>query len=190
MPKTPDHTSLPDETLLVRFQQSGDKEWLGILLPRYTLLLFGVAMKYLKDKDAAQDAVQQIFLKALTQLPTETIQNFKGWLYIVMRNHCLQNLRGNKHNLSGDALATVAFDEQSLHDVQSKEYTLEQMEMALEELNDAQAKAIRLFYLEQRSYQQIMETTGWTFMQVKSNIQNGKRNLKISLSARLKNTEK
>ncbi len=53
----------------------------------------GVALKYLKDRTQAEDAVQQVFLKALTHLPQEEILNFKGWLYVLMRNHCLQQLR-------------------------------------------------------------------------------------------------
>ena len=155
---------------------------MGILLPRFTLLLLGVGMKYLRDYDASQDAVQQIFLKALTQLPGEPVQNIKGWLYILMRNHCLQQLRDSKAALPAEALEHVAAEPDELDALHWKEHSLEQLKEAVDQLPEPQATAIELFYLKEQSYQQIMDSTGWSFMQVKSYIQNGRRNLKIKLS--------
>lgn len=144
-------------------------------------------MKYLKDKTAAQDAVQQVFLKALTHLPKDQIQNFKGWLYILMRNHCLQQLRDLHRYTDDHALATVSVTESDKEALQLKEYTLEQLNEALAQLNDEQRKTIVLFYLHKQSYGQICEQTGWNFAQVKSYIQNGKRNLKQLLLKKLGN---
>lgn len=158
---------------------------LGRLLCRYTTLLFGVAIKYLKDKALAEDAVQQVFLKVLVHLPGQEIINFKGWLYILTRNHCLQQLRNKPLVADEDALRHVAAvhidpEEQRLH-----ECTLEQMNDAIVLLNEEQRKTIILFYLEKQSYEQIIARTGYTFMQVKSFIQNGKRNLKAILMKRI-----
>ncbi|MCD6062635.1 MAG: sigma-70 family polymerase sigma factor [Flavipsychrobacter sp.] len=158
-----------------------------MLLQRYTLLLLGVAMKYLKDKELAQDAVQQIFLKALTHLPKDEIQNFKGWLYVLMRNHCLQYLRDRHHHADDSALDNVSATITDTEELKLKDYTLEQMNAALEELNEEQRKAVVLFYLKKQSYEQIMQQTGYSFAQVKSYIQNGKRNLKLILLKKLGN---
>ena len=179
------HTNRSDEDLLQAYRSSNDNQWLGYLLQRYTLLLLGVAMKYLKDKDAAQDAVQQVFLKALTHLPAGEILNFKGWLYILMRNHCLQILRDRVHTTDTDNL-NLPITETDKEELQLNNYTLEQMTISIEELQDEQKQVIILFYLKKLSYQQIMEQTGYTFMQVKSYIQNGKRNLKTILLKKLK----
>ena len=62
-----DHIS--DQELLEYYYADNNQEWLGILLQRYTLLLLGVCMKYLKDETEARDCVQQIFLKVLTEAP-------------------------------------------------------------------------------------------------------------------------
>lgn len=184
MEKPNRHTSLSDDQLLQAYRSSNDNQWLGLLLQRYTVLLLGVAMKYLKDKEQAQDAVQHVFLKALTHLPQDEIYNFKGWLYILMRNHCLQLLRHKTFNLSEIPvnLTTQPLDKEH---IEWKDYTLEQMNAALAELNEDQRKCITLFYLDKLSYQQIMEQTGFTFIQVKSYIQNGKRNLKLILLKKL-----
>ena len=59
------------------------------------------------------------------------------------------------------------------------------MATSLEELNPEQKQCLILFYLEKKSYQEISENTGFSLMQVKSYIQNGKRNLKILLDKKM-----
>jgi len=172
---------LTDEALLHQYRKQGDKEWLGVLLQRYTLLLLGVALKYLKDKQLAEDAVQQVFLKVFTHLPQEEILNFKGWLYILTRNHCLQQLRTKNYFASEEALQYLPDDEAAFQQALEKEVSLNLLNDALKELVPEQRITIDYFYLKKYSYQQIMELTGFNFMQVKSYIQNGKRNLKLSI---------
>jgi RNA polymerase sigma factor (sigma-70 family) len=177
-----------DEELLQLHRRSSDNQVLGHLLQRYTLLLLGVGMKYLKDKDEAQDAVQQIFLKAITHLPEGEILNFKGWLYILMRNYCLQMLRGAHHKADEGVLNNISDTEGTdKEELLAQEYTLAQMNEAIEELSAEQKVSVVSFYLKKMSYQQIMEQTGFTFIQVKSYIQNGKRNLKIILLRKMGN---
>jgi RNA polymerase sigma factor (sigma-70 family) len=176
-----------DEELLAAFRASHDNRWLGALLQRYTLLLLGVAMKYLKDKDEARDAVQQIFLKAITHLPQGEILNFKGWLYILMRNHCLQILRDKTYKAPEEVLHQLQSSPlmPDREEIMLQDYTLAQLQEAMLELNDAQRACVDRFYLQRQSYQQIMEATGYSFKEVKSHIQNGKRNLKNLLIKKL-----
>lgn len=176
------HSNLSDEELLFHFEHSRDNYWLGLLLQRYTLLLLGLAMKYLREKSAAQDAVQQVFLKALTRFPKEPMNNVKGWLFILMRNHCLQLLRDSEHLAPEDYVANAVAEQAPIEDILQQEFRLQEMEQALTALNPEQQKCLRAFYLEHKSYQQITEAYGYSFTQVKSYIQNGKRNLKIILS--------
>jgi RNA polymerase sigma factor (sigma-70 family) len=175
------HSSLTDEDLLHAYRDDGDKEWLGHLLQRYTTLLLGVTLKYLKNKSLAEDAVQQVFLKALTHLTAEEIKNFKGWLYILTRNHCLQQLRDNIPMADEATLAHIPATEEDKEEIRWREHTLQQINDAIELLNEEQRRSIHLFYLKMYSYEQIIAETGYTFMQVKSFIQNGKRNLKTIL---------
>ena len=181
MPGQTNHTKLTDEELLHAYRSGGDSQWLGYLLQRYTALLLGVGLKYLKAKTLAEDAVQQVFLKVLTHLPQEEILNFKGWLYILMRNHCLQQLRDKTYKADEAVLINFPSTETDKEEIQWHEHTLEQMNEALVLLNEEQRKTIELFYLKNYSYEQIIAQTGYTFMQVKSFIQNGKRNLKTIL---------
>ncbi len=182
----PHHRTLTDEELLAQYRHTGEAEWLGRLLERHTVLLLGVALKYMKDKDAAHDAVSAVFLKALTHLPSGPIANLKGWLYILTRNHCLQHLRDRRHTAGDEALQHVAdAGEAAREDHLLKNTTLDELHAALGELGHEQRTCVTLFYLEKKSYAQITETTGYSFAQVKSFIQNGKRNLRIHLLGRL-----
>ena len=180
---TDKYKHIDDNELLRRFYSDKNNEWLGILLQRYTLLLFGVCMKYLKNEEEAKDAVQQIFLKAITELHKYKVDYFKSWMYMVAKNHCLMKLR-NKNNQPveiSDRVLAAPDDSESNKAHQQKETTLTSMENALQQLNPEQQQCITLFYLEKKSYQEITGLTGYSLLQVKSHIQNGKRNLKIML---------
>lgn len=180
-----DHIS--DNELLDYFSADGNAEWIGILLQRYTLLLLGVCMKYLKDETEARDCVQQIFLKVLTEAPKYKIEYFKSWLYMVAKNHCLMRLRNKGAKAAKELQESHAtHTETDRQQIQETETTYELLEEAITELNGEQRKCVLLFYLRKQSYQQIAEQTGYTPMQVKSYIQNGKRNLKIILQNKLR----
>lgn len=180
---------ITDAQLLDRFYEDGDQQWLGVLLERYTLLLFGVCMKYLKDEEEAKDCVQQIFLKVLTDAARHKISFFKSWLYMVAKNESLMRLRngpGKKTKaLQDDHQVIEQPPEKSLLE---KEQTYQLLEAAMEELNAEQRTAVSLFFLQKLSYQQISDQTGFTIFQVKSYIQNGKRNLRLMLERKLKNS--
>ncbi|MBS1908422.1 MAG: sigma-70 family RNA polymerase sigma factor [Bacteroidetes bacterium] len=173
----------PDSELLERFSQTRDNEHLGILLQRYTYLLLGVCMKYLKNEEEAKDAVQQVFLKVIHELPRYKVEYFKSWIYTIARNHCLMQLRNKGKQTSPINEKIVAAEESltSKEQLLQQDLQLNQLNRALEQLNEEQKLCVTLFYLKKQTYQQIAESSGFTLMQVKSFIQNGKRNLKLQL---------
>lgn len=183
------HEEISDQQLLENFYRDRNNEWLGILLQRYTLLLLGVCMKYLKNEEDARDSVQQIFLKSITELHKYKVDYFKSWIYMVAKNHCLMKLRDKQGKipveLTENHIATPA-ENADRYTLLNNEKTFELMNISLDELNEEQKQCVTLFYLEKRSYQEISEVTGFNMMQVKSYIQNGKRNLKIILEKKLK----
>lgn len=185
--KQPD--KLTDQELLQKFQKTGNSEFLGILYTRYTHLIFGVCMKYYKDEDTAQDATLQLFEVLLEKLPQSEISNFKGWLYQVSRNHCLMDLRKRKtaykhYENYGKETQTDMELEQSTHlldEDDSHEDKLAHLKDAIDKLKEEQKQCVKMFFLEEKSYQQIADETQFSLKQVKSHLQNGKRNLKKQL---------
>ena len=179
---------IEDKELLNKFYDDGNNYWLGIILQRYTLLLFGVCMKYLKDEEEAKDAVQQIFLKVITELGKYRVDYFKSWLYMIAKNFCLMKIR-EKHGREPVELSDkfhTAVDTFSTAELFEKDHTLSLIEEGLNELNEEQKQCITLFYLQKKTYQQITEATGFNLLQVKSYIQNGKRNLKLIVEKKMK----
>jgi RNA polymerase sigma factor (sigma-70 family) len=185
--KTNRYSNITDTQLLTHFNADGNQQWIGILLERYTLLLYGLCMKYLKDEDEAKDCVQQIFLKVLTEVPKYKIEYFKSWLYMVAKNQCLMKLRNKGiREMKGLSEDIVVSDESNKSDLLENELTYQLLEEAIQELSEEQRVCVTLFYLQKESYSQISEKTGFSLLQVKSYIQNGKRNLKLLIEKKLK----
>ena len=179
---------IPDSELLEQFYADHNNEWLGFLLQRYTLLLLGVCMKYLKNEEEAKDSVQQIFLKVIQELHKYKVEYFKSWLYMVAKNHCLMKLRERQGKITleiNDRLSTKQEDETDLQSLVQNDHTLELMAASLKELNPEQQQCVTLFYLQKKSYQEVSNETGFSMLQVKSYIQNGKRNLKILIERKI-----
>jgi RNA polymerase sigma-70 factor (ECF subfamily) len=180
------YTHITDSELLQLFYNDKDNKWVGILLQRYTLLLLGTCMKYLKNEEEAKDSVQQIFLKVIGELEKYKVDYFKSWIYMIARNHCLMKLRNKNIIISADELIQLKSEEDSKELQIEKEKMLTFIESSITELNTEQKTCITLFYIEKKTYLEIVENTGYNLMQVKSNIQNGKRNMKISVEKKMK----
>jgi RNA polymerase sigma-70 factor (ECF subfamily) len=178
-----------DEVLVKHYASTGNMQVLGILFKRHSLLCFTVCMKYLKDEMAAEDAVMQVFEKLINDLRKHEVQNFRSWLHSVCRNHCLMELRKpqlltalqTEEDNNEERFMESALLLHPTEDKQILEEKLQTMEQVLTELNAAQASCLRLFYLEGKSYEDITKQLGLTLNEVKSHIQNGKRNLKIGM---------
>jgi RNA polymerase sigma factor (sigma-70 family) len=114
------------------------------------------------------------------------VQYFKSWLYMIARNYCLMQLR--KHDIKNvkELNENIAEEEYPLQHAAEKERLLSMVETSLDELSNEQKRCITLFYLDKKSYQQISDETGFNLMQVKSFIQNGKRNLKLLVEKKLR----
>ncbi len=177
---------LSDLELVALYAKTDDPDCVGILFERYLTLVYSVCLKYFTDSEKSKDAAMQIFEKLLVDLKKHSISNFKSWLHSVAKNYCLMELRKRKgiKEFGGEVgiqLAPIMEYHNYLHqeDANLKEIKLTELEHALTELSIEQKKCIELFYLKEKSYSEIAETTGFSMSNVKSYIQNGKRNLKL-----------
>jgi RNA polymerase sigma-70 factor, ECF subfamily len=176
-----------DDELLIEFASTGDLEVLGELYTRYMHLVYGVCLKYLRDRDESQDAVMQIFEKLVVEIPKHKIDNFKSWLHVVTKNYCLMQLRSQKSQKEKSEEwmnDTVVFMENNfvLHPIDENEPDMEKaLADCIERLKEEQKECIKLFYYENRCYQQIGVDLEIDEKKVKSNLQNAKRNLKLCL---------
>lgn len=179
------YTNIADSKLISLYKKTEDKEIIGELYKRYTQFVFLVSMKYLKNEDESNDSVMQIFEKLFSDLIQHNVSNFKSWLFMVTRNHCLMKLRKNQKTLKNqqelkkdsedfmenDMNSHLSYEEEDINKIKT-------VQDALNQLKTEQKECVSLFYLEGKSYSEIEDITDYSLKNIKSYIQNGKRNLK------------
>lgn len=184
-----DNQDQSDSGLLARYQDTGDQDLLAQLYGRYAELVYGVCLKYLKESSAAEDATMSIYEELVHKAREHEIDNFRSWLYVLAKNHCLMKLRREKRNLS------VNYEPGIMHSLDSRHHTIEieaeneeegQLRDCLEQLNPQQKQCIELFYYQDHSYKEIAGMLKEALGKVRSNIQNGRRNLRICMEEKKK----
>jgi RNA polymerase sigma factor (sigma-70 family) len=179
--------STSDAELVAAYQQHRQIDVLAELYQRYMELVYGVCLKYLPDSETAKDAVMNIFEELVQKMQHHQVDNFRGWLYTVAKNHCLMQLRSRKHIKITELGPGIVQTTENLHlnGVPQKEEQLQSMESCLKTLPAEQQQCVELFYLQGKSYNEIVEATGFDWKQVRSFIQNGRRNLKICMDKKV-----
>jgi len=174
---------LTDKELVTLYKQSGELSVLGELYQRYMELVYGVCLKYLKEPETAKDSVMLIFEELVLKLKKHEVDNFRAWLHQVAKNHCLMQLRTPKNLKTVEIKIDIVQSDENVHlnGVLEKEENFKKLEYCIGTLTSDQQKTIRLFYLEEKCYNEIVEITGLEWNQVRSFIQNGRRNLKICM---------
>lgn len=177
--------STQDQELLQQYQEASDLKVLGNLYQRHTEMVYYVCLRYLQDPELSKDAVMNIFEELIYKVNKQEIKDFPRWLYVLSKNHCLMYLRSkkNKSQISLDEFVKYPEDLHQDEQQDEKEEQLTAMEGCLEKLPDKQQQSVRLFFLEEKCYKEISDSTGYSLNEVKSYIQNGKRNLKNCMEA-------
>ena len=181
---------LSDADLLALYRQDLQQDLFAQLFLRYTDLVYGTCVKYLGSQEGAKDAVMDIYEELLKKVKDHTIENFKSWLYVVTKNHCLMKLRQGKKMVTTEFDGQVVQPEDFSHldNIFEKERQLNKLSGCLQQLHEEQRKTVQLFYLENKCYHEITEITGFDWNKVRSLVQNGRRNLKICMEANGGNT--
>lgn len=173
-----------DEDLLARYQSSGEARYLGVLYERYMPMVYGVCLKILRDPGKSEDAVMSIYEELVRKAREHQVESFRGWLYVLARNHCLMEWRKN-HRRPTDYHAPedmVRYDAvEAAFEVELPGAEDKSLEKCLEQLPSHQRTSVQLFYLEEKSYKEIAGLLAEEIGKVRSYIQNGRRNLKICL---------
>ena len=176
---------LSDEDIISLYKEKQWSSCIDELYQRYSHLVFGVCLKYVKQIENAEDITLTLFTSLTQKLLQHQVQHFKSWIYVSARNSSLMFLRANKKSeelMQDDHL----FDESEflLEEKHQKDELLDNLSAVFDELKEEQKLCIQLFYLEKKSYEEVAQLTHYTLKEVKSHLQNGRRNLKILLEKR------
>ncbi len=175
---------ITDQELIAAYKSSNNQQYISTLYQRYMDLVFGICLKYFKDAERSKDAVMDIYMELAAKLKLHEVENFKGWLHVLTRNHCLMQLRSPKNLKTAEFNTEIMQSGQITHlgnEVLEKEENFKKLEQCIEQLPGEQLQSIRLFFLEKKCYNEIAVITGFEWNKVRSHIQNGKRNLKICM---------
>lgn len=175
-------SKLDDAELIQLYKSEGKQKYVSELYGRYAHLVMGVSLKYLKNTPEATDMTADIYEILVKKLEVHNVENFGGWLYQLTKNQCLMFLRKQKRvELVPLTNQETAPETDELSEKQILEVKLEHLTSEIEKLKPAQSHCIKLFYLKKLSYKEIVAQTRFSEKEVKSYIQNGKRNLKNQL---------
>lgn len=173
-----------DDVALVALIKQKDNRAFGEIFERYSFLVMGLCLKYLKDHMKSEDLMMHVFEHLPEKIQRNEITNFKSWLYSVAKNECLMQLRKKNISLTDTEKIILSQEDDSEETLKLALLTEEKLvllESAINELKDEHKVCLTHFYLERKSYDEVARVTGYELNQVKSHIQNGKRNLKLIL---------
>ena len=175
-------TEQSDQELVHLYKQDGDISVLAGLYQRYMDLLYAVCLKYLKEPEAAKDAVMGIFEVLIPKMLKHDVSHFRAWVYMVAKNYCLMQIRTQKQMPISQLGEIMHFEENPhLNGMFEREEHLNQLAKCLDSLSQEQKQTVQLFYMQEKCYKEIAQITRMDWNKVRSLIQNARRNLKICM---------
>ena len=172
---------MSNQLLVEQCKQNNPKAQLQ-LYKQYCDGMFIVANRYLKDAAAAEDAMQEAFIKAFRKL-----SQFKGdvtfgaWLKRIVVNTCLDTIKARKIEAEpiNEEVIHIADDEPDW--MVSDETTADEIISAIEKLPENYKVVVQLFLLEGYDHQEISEVLGISESASRTNLHRGKQQLKETL---------
>jgi RNA polymerase sigma-70 factor (ECF subfamily) len=164
---------------LARQAQDGDESAFAEIVRRYSPRVFSVASRFFRQRSVVEEAAQEVFLKAYTQLGSfEGRGSLEGWLTRIATNTCLNMVRSSKRRPEM-TVSDLTDDEQSWMDQQSAgdgreqasvENSLVAADLAdrlLAVLPPEDQQALLMIDGEDASIKEVAEATGWSESKVK-----------------------
>lgn len=183
-----------DEDLMVLYQR-GEVRAFEILLVRHRKPLYNFILRYLGDKETAEDLLQEAFMRVIKGAEAYKRQaKFTTWLYTIARNLCVDQTRRRKHrkHASLDAPLDASDESGTLLDVlPSKEMASdrksvnkqlhETMQRAIASLSDEQREVFLMREFLDMPFKQIADVVGVPENTVKSRMRYALDKLRLEL---------
>jgi len=167
------------DSLHIRKVLSGDHEAFRYFIKKYSKMAFAIAISIVKDQQAAEECVQDGFLKAYKALSMfKQDSKFSSWLYTIIKNEALYYLKKHKR-CPIEYVASVddqIADESHLLSL-DKQQQSRLVQMAMQQLPSQENLMLRLFYIEQYSIRQISDTTGKKESNIKVLLHRGRKHM-------------
>ncbi len=166
-----------DEVIVSKYLKSQNGAYFDILYKRYSAKVYARSISLLKNEVIAQDAVQDIFIKILTNLSKfEGKSKFSSWLYSITYNHCIDYIRRNKKSrtLQLDEVFDLEAEKSEIDDKLILETQFSQLKYIMEEIPPKDKSILFMKYQDGMSIKDISEVTNKSESAVKMQIKRAK----------------
>jgi RNA polymerase sigma-70 factor, ECF subfamily len=189
-------TDEPDERLMLRVRE-GDREAFNELMDRYARPVMNVIYRYLEDYDAAQDLMQETFLRVYKARERYEVRSkFSTWLFQIAINLCLNERRSRSYR-SHDSLEAMADHQRQVKDSRilhpgldsHRRELAERVQAAVRALPETERAMVILAKWEEKSYEEIGEIMNCSVDAVKSRLYRAKKMLREKLKDLVKEHE-
>ena len=171
---------------IAEFLKTGDKNYLGQVYEANKKRLFFHCLRLLNNEEDAKDATSDAFIRAFDNIRNFDIKRpFYPWLARIATNLCIDFIRKRKWAQLNtiDEEKVKAKTENSLDALQRKELG-NKIKWAMDKLKKPQKRCFYLFYIQEKSYKEIVQIMGYSYNRVRSCIQNGRRNFKLAMATK------
>ncbi len=178
-----------DEAIIQLLQAGRAQEAFERLVPAYRRRVFGLACGILRDRAAAEDLAQEVFVKLWQALPRyDGRAKLSTWIYAITRNAAVSALRSRRRevSLSDDAVATEA---ERVAAPYASEDDGRALRRSVDALPDRQRLAVTLYYFDERPVEQVDEMMGLPANTVKTHLHRARASLATALGADAKEIE-
>lgn len=177
---------MAEEAALTRRAQSGDQAAFATLVQRYSGAVFNQAYRMLNDVHEAEDAVQEVFLRAFRRIDSfDPERRFVTWLLSIGSNYCIDRLRrrrGTRLDLDDVAVWLPSGDPGPERHALLDERRAA-VQRALQRLSETYRSVTVLRYWHDLSYLEIAEALGLSEATVKTRLHRARKQLAEALEA-------
>jgi len=167
------------DDIYIRRVCDGDTESFRYFLNKYKDMAFTVAVSVVKDEFAAEEVVQDAFLKAFNGLKSFNGKSkFSTWFYRIVTNEAFQRLKKSKREMVSfvEEYDQEMGDESPLLALQEEE-RVHHVNEALKKLSPNESLTLRLFYLQEESMKEVCDITGWSESKVKVTLHRARKSM-------------
>jgi RNA polymerase sigma-70 factor (ECF subfamily) len=154
----------PSDAAIARRVLAGDREAYRLLVERHHPRLARFAVRMLGNREDAEEALQDAFLRAFRSLgQCADLDRFDGWLFRILANRCrTRGARRSRYEATfvADEVAVLTARDPSSADLLERHAWSDEVARALAELGEEAREAFLLRYLEDLSYEEMAEMTG------------------------------
>jgi RNA polymerase sigma factor (sigma-70 family) len=169
--------------LVNNFITSGDKKYWGMIFEKYKRNIYIQCYKILNNEEEAKDLTVDVFMRALDKFDMyDSHRLILPWLYSIAKHLCIDHIRKKQRfHFTQIAEEEITEIEEDPPDEEDPEQIKTRIRTAIDKLKRPQRTCFCLFYMQEKSYDEIAKLTGYSYNQVRSHIQNGRRKFKLIL---------